>query len=333
MAKKDFKIKSNLLQGISDSIGSSQSLQGTLRTENIPLARILLDPDNARKLTVNIDDARNGVSSTDPLKKQKEEEINELRDFGEEIKEDGIIQPITVYKDNEGFMLIAGERRVLSSIIVGIAYIPAIIRNKPSNEYKTSRLQWNENIKRKDLNLWEKLAGIERLVNAYINDIEPNSEINAALISKVANLSTPEAYRYLAILKADDELKYDIQKGNINNLKKAELITKIDDQEIRRDIIKSCEQGMSFEALQTAVKNLKAKQTQKPKIKKNTGKGRQATQVILGKTQNTNVAKQIFNAIQQTYHLELEEEPQWDDLSSINNVFREILRQLEKNKP
>lgn len=328
MAKK-FKIEANLLQGISESIGSSQSSKGNLATENIPLARIELDPENSRKLAISIHDIINGIDNTDPLFQQKQAELEDLMEFGEEIKEDGIIQPITVYHEKDKFFVIAGERRVLSSLSVKLEYIPAIIRKKPSTEYKLSRIQWNENEKRKNLTLWEKLSGIERLINSYISDIEPAAKVNAALISKVANLKKTEAYRYLSLIQATDDVKSAIRDGVINNLKKAEVIAKINNDDARANALKACEQGETLEALQSHKPAAAKNKTEKETPKKRTG--RKATQVILGKTKNTNVAKKIFDAVKEKYHIEIQNEPIWDDLTSINELFRQLVQILEKD--
>ena len=90
--KKPFKIDQSLIQGIADSIGTSQSNTTHLRTETIPLDRIKLDPENPRDLVLTVKDIINGISDTDPQCKRKANELEELKEFSNEIKEDGLIQ-------------------------------------------------------------------------------------------------------------------------------------------------------------------------------------------------------------------------------------------------
>lgn len=325
MSKKSFKIGNELLQGISDTIGSSQTLHNKLQTENIPLSRIILDPENARKLHVNLNDIKNGLDKSDDLYTIKYDEIEELREFGEEIKEDGIIQPITVYQVDNQFMLIAGERRVLSSILIGLEYIPAIIRKKPSNDYKISRLQWNENIKRKDLNLWEKLSGLQRLINSYVNDIDPSAKLSAELIIKVANLSKTVAYRYLAVLQSDEVFKSHIKSGKINNIKKAEELLKLSKNRPIAEVIDNLDSSFTLES----IKQQNIKRNKKP-VKSTSSAGRKASQVTLGKTKQVGVAKKILDAVRTQYDLELDISINWDDMGSINKGFKLLVKQLER---
>ena len=116
-------------------------------------------------------------------------------------------------------MLIAGERRTLACAIASLNHIPAIIRSKPVSNYKLSRIQWNENLKRKDLNLWERLVGLKRLINSYLEDIDPKAKINATLIGKLADFSLPLAMQYHAVLNAEQVLLKEIETGKIIALK------------------------------------------------------------------------------------------------------------------
>lgn len=331
--KKPFKIDQSLIQGIADSIGTSQSNATHLRTETIPLERVKLDPENPRDLVLTVADITNGISDKDAQRQRKIEELEELKEFSNEIKEDGLIQPITVFKEGDNFMLIAGERRTLACAIASLNHIPAIIRSKPASNYKLSRIQWNENLKRKDLNLWERLLGIKRLIDSYLEDIDPNATVNATLISKLANFSLPLAMQYHAVLNADKELQKEIETGKINSLKKANLITNIKDADKQKIAIKACVDGQTLEELEG---NFKVRPTNKDRQEKVPPKsnqkaaGRTPTQIIIGKTKNTKAAKTLFSAANNIIKDKIPE-PNWENITSINKAFRQLMQKLEES--
>ncbi len=91
---------------------------------------------------------------------------NNLKDLSNSIKEHGVIQPILVTKLSEGkYELIAGERRLQASKLVGKKEIPAIIRIA-SNQEKLE-LALIENIQRHDLNPIEEAKAYKKLQIEY----------------------------------------------------------------------------------------------------------------------------------------------------------------------
>lgn len=83
----------------------------------------------------------------------------------ESIKVHGIIQPLIVTKKNGGYELIAGERRLRSAKIIGLATVPAIIRE--ASEQEKMELALIENIQRKQLNPIEKAVAYQRLIDEF----------------------------------------------------------------------------------------------------------------------------------------------------------------------
>lgn len=83
-----------------------------------------------------------------PRRNFDEEALNELADS---IKQIGVVQPITLRKQEDGkYQIIAGERRFRASQIAGLKSIPAYIREVNENELMEMALI--ENIQREDLN-------------------------------------------------------------------------------------------------------------------------------------------------------------------------------------
>ncbi len=81
------------------------------------------------------------------------------------IKENGLLQPISVRKEGKGYVLIAGERRLRAAAAAGMKLLPAIIYEKSENDAAVLTLL--ENLQRSDLTPFEEAEGIRRLIAVY----------------------------------------------------------------------------------------------------------------------------------------------------------------------
>ena len=112
-------------------------------------------------LTVSID--KIDVNPNQPRKYFDEEELCNL---SKSIKENGLLQPLTVRTKTDGrFELIAGERRLRACKLAGINEVRVIIENKSDEE--SSVLAIIENIQRCDLNCIEEAVALQKLMNHY----------------------------------------------------------------------------------------------------------------------------------------------------------------------
>ena len=87
---------------------------------------------------------------------QPREDFDEesIKELGQSLKEKGIIQPIVVRKHENGYQIIAGERRWRASKLIGKETIPTII--KDVDDFEAKEISIIENWQRKDLNYHEK---------------------------------------------------------------------------------------------------------------------------------------------------------------------------------
>lgn len=79
---------------------------------------------------------------------------DDLTELAESIKSLGVIQPIVVRPLEEGYELVAGERRLRAAKMAGLEFIPAIVVNMDDLASSLSALV--ENIQRKDLSAIEE---------------------------------------------------------------------------------------------------------------------------------------------------------------------------------
>ncbi len=90
----------------------------------------------------------------------------ELAQLSESIKNNGIIQPLSVRPIDSGkYMLIAGERRLRSAINLGLKKVPCIIHR--TDALTAAYYSIIENLQRSDLSLFEEAEGINYLINEY----------------------------------------------------------------------------------------------------------------------------------------------------------------------
>lgn len=90
---------------------------------------------------------------------------SELRQLSDSIRQNGILQPISVRQKGERFELIAGERRLRAAKIAGLREIPCIVMD--ISERNSAILALVENIQRQDLNFFDEAAAIEKLISYY----------------------------------------------------------------------------------------------------------------------------------------------------------------------
>lgn len=92
-------------------------------------------------------------------------QTEELRALADSIRQNGLLQPISVRRCGDMFELIAGERRLRAAKLAGLQQIPCIIME--ISDRNSAILALVENIQRQDLNFFEEAAALERLISYY----------------------------------------------------------------------------------------------------------------------------------------------------------------------
>ncbi len=97
-----------------------------------------------------------------PFQARKVFEEQELAALAQSIRENGLLQPITVRKTAEGYELVAGERRLRACRMAKMSTIPAILCSY--GDTQTAALGLLENIQRADLNPFEQAQGLKDIM-------------------------------------------------------------------------------------------------------------------------------------------------------------------------
>lgn len=159
-------------------------------------------------------DVENGVLSLpiesispNPDQPRKNFNENSLQELSESIRERGILQPVLVQKEGQGYILIAGERRFRAAQLAGLKEIPALLVT--FTEEERFEIALIENIQREDLlPIDEAMAYSELLYKTGLNQEELAKKLGKNR-STVANS--------IRLLKLPKKVQEGLQKGEISS--------------------------------------------------------------------------------------------------------------------
>lgn len=206
-----------------------------------------------KELVAEIDIDRIQPNPFQPRRKFSDEALKEL---SQSIDRHGLIQPIIVIKDGSNFTLIAGERRLRATKLLGLSKIKAIVANIADK--KLRELALIENIQRENLSPIELANAYQELINEY--------KITQETLSSIVKKSRTQITNTLRLLGLDEHTKSLIDDGKITQ-GHAKIMVGLNsqDQKLVADTIIG--QKLSVRDTENLVKRLKSNsQAKKPKI-------------------------------------------------------------------
>jgi ParB family chromosome partitioning protein len=143
---------------------------------------------------------------TNPFQPRTDFEAQALLDLSNSIKEQGIIQPVTVRKMGyDKYQLISGERRFRASQMAGLTAIPAYIRI--ANDQAMLEMALVENIQRENLNAIEVGLSYKRLID--------ECNLTQEELSKRVGKERSTITNYMRLLKLPAQIQAAIRDGKI----------------------------------------------------------------------------------------------------------------------
>ena len=147
------------------------------------------------------------ITEVEPMLNQPRKvfDKDKMEELTDSIRENGVIQPILVVKDKNGYTIVAGERRWRAAKAAGLEKIPAIIKDYTDSKKKQVALI--ENIQREDLNVVEVARAIREIM-----DMEgyTNTEVAKITGKNVSTISNT-----LRLLKLQDEIQEMLLRGEL----------------------------------------------------------------------------------------------------------------------
>ena len=132
--------------------------------------------DSARRDLESRDDAPTGAGARladlpieqvrpGPYQPRSVFDADKLEELAASIRAQGVVQPIVVRRVDDGYELIAGERRWRAAQMAELDRVPAIVREV--DDETTVAMALIENIQREDLNPLEEATALRRLIDEY----------------------------------------------------------------------------------------------------------------------------------------------------------------------
>ncbi|MBR1625951.1 MAG: ParB/RepB/Spo0J family partition protein [Bacteroidales bacterium] len=230
------------LEALLGSIEKNPVIKDKIQSEvdveiaNIPLNKIEPNPDQPRK----------------------EFDAATLLNLAQSIKENGVIVPITVNKQDDKYIIIAGERRYRASKLVGLKEIPAYIRIvTPTQQMQMALI---ENIQRDDLNAIE----IALSLNALLEQTKLTKEDLGKKIGK----SRASISNYVRLLSLPAEIQLAIREDKLS-MGHARALINIEDEKKQLDLAhKIMDKGLSVRETEAMSNIAKEKNVEKEKKEK-----------------------------------------------------------------
>lgn len=200
-----------------------------------------------KKVDINLVKA----NSNQPRKHFDKEKIKELSDS---IKEHGVIQPLLVVKEDNEYVIVAGERRYRASILAGLKEVPVII--KDYSEKEISEVSLIENLQREDLNEIEK-------AEAY-NELKESFKMTQEDIAKRLGTSRASVANTLRLLSLTEDIKKAIRDNKIS-AGHARAILSVDEKYRDEFLEEIISKNLSVRESEQLSKEFKGNKNDKPK--------------------------------------------------------------------
>ena len=180
-----------------------QRVKSTAEIYNIPQAMIVPNPNQPRKRF----------------------DYDELENLAQSIRENGILQPITVRKrEDKKYELVSGERRLRAARLVGMVKIPSIVIN--IDDKNSAMFSIIENLQRQSLDFFEEAEAIEKLVGEYAMSREEVAQKLGLAPSTVSNK--------LRILRLPEEMRFELARSGLTESHARALLMLEDDNQRAR---------------------------------------------------------------------------------------------------
>lgn len=225
--------KNRLGKGLSALIPNNKTVSSEKEIINLKINEIYPNKDQPRKIF-------------------DQEKISVL---SESIKNYGILQPIVVKKEEEGYMIIAGERRFRAAKMAKLKEMPAVVKDLPIKDIMEIALI--ENLQREDLNAIEEAIAYKSLIENY--------KVTQEEISEAVGKSRPHITNTLRLLNLDDRVIKLIEEGQITP-GHGKALLRIENKNIQYEIaLRIIKETLSVREVENLSKNMIDKKQQKSK--------------------------------------------------------------------
>ena len=209
----------------------------------MPVFDFIRNSDGAKgsKRLVEVNVASIHPSPYQPRATFDEESIAEL---AQSIQQVGLLQPLLVRKVDDGYELVAGERRLRAVTSLGMEKVACIVQQDIEDE-SSAMMALIENLQREDLHYLEEAQCYQKLLETYGLTQEELANRLGKSQSSIANK--------LRLLKLSDEVKAAMTEKRLSE-RHARALLKLTDDKQRLDAVERiAEKGLSVKETEQMV--------------------------------------------------------------------------------
>jgi ParB family transcriptional regulator, chromosome partitioning protein len=201
-----------------------------------------------------------GIEELQPDRGQPRRYFDEqhILELAESIRAKGVLQPLLVRREGDGYAIVAGERRWRAAQRAGLRELPCIVRDV--SEPEAFELALIENIQREDLNAIEEAEAYQRLIEHHGLTQEELAQRVGKDRSTVANA--------LRLLRLPEPIKLAMSSGALSMGHARALLALGDETDLRRAAEKVMNEALSVREVEQLVQRLKGKKViQKERVR------------------------------------------------------------------
>ncbi|MGE4169532.1 MAG: ParB/RepB/Spo0J family partition protein [Candidatus Margulisiibacteriota bacterium] len=166
----------------------------------------------------------------------------------------GVQQPIVVRKQENGYELVAGERRLRASKLAGLSHIPALV--KEVSDQESLQLALIENLQRENLNPVEEAKGYRRLMDEF--------QLTVQELADVFGKSRPAISNTVRLLNLPDMIQEELSRGNLSAGHARALLSLENPSEIMDYFYQIKSQGLNVREIERRVASKRENAAYKP---------------------------------------------------------------------
>lgn len=167
-----------------------------------------------------------GVEKISPNPNQPRSNFQEIESLSKSIQQLGLLQPLTVRKIEDGYELIAGERRFRACQLLGFTQVPCLVKEVTSED--SALLALVENIQRENLDYMEEARALSHILQKFKLSQEELSKQLGKSQSAIANM--------LRLLRLSQPVIDKLRQGNCTQ-RHARALLKLPEEKQRLEIL------------------------------------------------------------------------------------------------
>lgn len=184
--------------------------------------------------------------------------FDDLEGLAQSISNNGILQPLTVRREDGEFQLVAGERRLRAARMLGMPAVPCIVVEMTGRN--SAAVALIENIQRRDLSVFDEAEAIAKLIDYYGMTQEDAAVKLGKSQSTIANK--------LRLLKLGENVRKKVSEYGLTE-RHARALLKLAEEDKQLEAVESIHsRDLNVEATERLIEGMMKKQREQDSLKK-----------------------------------------------------------------